>query len=186
VQPCAAGFWSVDFGTVEPVEIEPQPDPAAEEKPASGSPGPELLAEVINRPIEEMRAAKEENVDVALANAHLDGLPPFLKREPETAEETAAREQRMKGYAKQSRGERELIVRKTPAPKAGACQEAAPTEAKSGSKIAAVIEKAKTTGITMAQVREMTGWSKTGGFYGAIKRAGLTLTKDANGVYHAA
>jgi hypothetical protein len=25
-----------------------------------------------------------------------------------------------------------------------------------------------------------------GGFYGAIKRAGLTLTKDANGVYHVA
>jgi len=32
----------------------------------------------------------------------------------------------------------------------------------------------------------MTGWSKTGGFYGAIKRAGLTPTKDANGAYHAA
>ena len=40
-----------------------------------------------------------------------------------------------------------------------------------------MIEKAKTTGITMAQVREMTGWSKTGGFYGAIKRAGLTTTR---------
>ena len=37
-----------------------------------------------------------------------------------------------------------------------------------------------------AQVRGMTGWTKTGGFYGAIKRAGLTLTKDAGGVYHAA
>ena len=49
-----------------------------------------------------------------------------------------------------------------------------------------MIEKAKTTGITMAQVREMTGWSKTGGFDGAIKRAGLKLTKDASGVYHAA
>ena len=32
----------------------------------------------------------------------------------------------------------------------------------------------------------MTGWTKTGGFHGAIKRAGLTLTKDANGAYHAA
>ena len=48
-----------------------------------------------------------------------------------------------------------------------------------------MIEKAKTTGITMAQVREMTGWSKTGGFYGAIKRAGVKLTKDASGVYAA-
>jgi hypothetical protein len=37
-----------------------------------------------------------------------------------------------------------------------------------------------------AQVREMTGWTNTGGFYGAIKRAGLKLTKDASGVYHAA
>ena len=62
---------------------------------------------------------------------------------------------------------------------------AAPKEAKP-TKIAAVIEKAKTVGITMAEVKAMTGWSKTGGFYGAIKRAGLTLTKDAGGVYHAA
>ena len=76
--------------------------------------------------------------------------------------------------------ERELIVRKTPAPKAGACQEAAPTEAKSGSKIAAVLEKAK-TGITMDEVRAMTGWAKTGGFFGACKRRGLTLTKRKDG-----
>ena len=38
----------------------------------------------------------------------------------------------------------------------------------------------------VSQVREMTGWTNTGGFYGAIKRAGLKLTKDASGVYHAA
>ena len=74
----------------------------------------------------------------------------------------------------------ESIVRKTPAPKAGACQEAAPTEAKSGSKIAAVLEKAK-TGITMDEVRAMTGWAKTGGFFGACKRRGLTLTKRKDG-----
>ena len=54
------------------------------------------------------------------------------------------------------------------------------------SKIGAVLEKAKTVGIIMAQVKEMTGWSKTGGFFGAAKRAGLTLTKDASGAYHAA
>jgi hypothetical protein len=45
--------------------------------------------------------------------------------------------------------EREIVVRKTPAP--------APKADRSGTKIAAMIEKAKTTGITMAQVREMTG-----------------------------
>jgi hypothetical protein len=81
-------------------------------------------------------------------------------------------------HAKQASPERELVVRKdSPA--------AAPKEAKP-TKIAAVIEKAKTIGITMAEVKAMTGWLKTGGFYGAIKRAGLTLTKDASGAYHAA
>ena len=41
----------------------------------------------------------------------------------------------------------------------------------------------------MEQVKEMTGWSKTGGFFGAVKRAGLTLTKTKQGkvtVYHVA
>jgi hypothetical protein len=33
----------------------------------------------------------------------------------------------------------------------------------------------------MEQVKEMTGWSKTGGFFGAVKRAGLTLTKTKQG-----
>ena len=46
--------------------------------PASGSPGPELLAELFNKPIEEMRAAKEAEVE----------LPECLKCEA-TAEETA-------------------------------------------------------------------------------------------------
>ena len=64
--------------------------------------------------------------------------------------------------------------------------EAAPKAERKPSKIGAVLEKAKTVGITMAEVKAMTGWTKTGGFYGAIKRAGLTLTKDAGGVYHAA
>jgi hypothetical protein len=29
----------------------------------------------------------------------------------------------------------------------------------------------------MDEVKAMTGWSKTGGFFGAAKRHGLTLTK---------
>ena len=133
--------------------------------PANGSPGPQLLADLFNKPIEEIRAAKEAEVE----------LPECLKREA-TAEETA----RIAQHAKDASPERELIVRKTPAPKAGACQEAAPTEAKSGSKIAAVLEKAK-TGITMDEVRAMTGWAKTGGFFGACKRRGLTITKRKDG-----
>ena len=129
--------------------------------PASGSPGPELLADLFNKPIEEMRAAKEAELE----------LPACLQREA-TAEETA----RIAQHDKDASPEREIIVRKTPVP--------APKADRSGTKIAAVIEKAKTTGIIMAPVREMTGWSKTD--YGAIKRAGLKLTKDASGVYHAA
>jgi len=96
--------------------------------PANGSPGPQLLADLFNKPIEEMRAAKEAEVE----------LPECLKREA-TAEETA----RIAQHAKDASPERELIVRKTPAP--------APKADRSGTKIAAVIEKAKTTGITMAQ-----------------------------------
>ena len=83
--------------------------------PASGSPGLELLADLFNKPIEEMRAAKEAEVE----------LPECLKREA-TAEETA----RIDQHAKDASPERELIVRKTPAPKAGACQEAAPPRAR--------------------------------------------------------
>ena len=96
--------------------------------PANGSPGPQLLADLFNEPIEQMRAAKEAEVE----------LPECLKREA-TAEETA----RIAQHAKDASPERELIVRKTPAP--------APKADRSGTKIAAVIEKAKTTGITMAQ-----------------------------------
>jgi hypothetical protein len=46
--------------------------------PANGSPGPQLLADLFNEPIEEMRAAKEAEVE----------LPECLKCEA-TAEETA-------------------------------------------------------------------------------------------------
>jgi hypothetical protein len=176
VQPAPAGFYSVDFGDIEPTEPEPQGEQQetveVEPQPEESTPEPEESA-----PVVESTEVEEPNVDVALANAHLDGIPAFLQRAPESAEETAAREERLAGYAKDASPERELVVRKTSA--------AAPKEAKP-TKIAAVLEKAKTVGITMAEVKAMTGWSKTGGFYGAVKRAGLTLTKDANGAYHAA
>ena len=177
VQPAPAGFYSVDFGDIEPTEPEPQGDGEPQETVAV-EPQPEesTLETEESAPVVESTEVEEPNIDVALANAHLDGIPAFLQRAPESAEETAAREERLAGYAKDESPERELVVRKTSA--------AAPKEAKP-TKIAAVIEKAKTVGITMAEVKAMTGWSKTGGFYGAIKRAGLTLTKDANGAYHA-
>jgi hypothetical protein len=170
VQPAPAGFYSVDFGDIEPTEPEPQGEPnetvGVEPQPEESAPEPDESAPIV----------ESTEVDVALANAHLDGIPAFLQRAPESAEETATREERLAHYAKDASPERELVVRKTSAP----APEAKPT------KISAVIEKARTVGITMAEVKAMTGWSKTGGFYGAIKRAGLTLTKDAGGVYHAA
>jgi hypothetical protein len=176
VQPAPAGFYSVDFGDIEPTEPEPQGEQqetvGVEPQPEESAPETEESA-----PVVESTEVEEPNVDVALANAHLDGIPAFLQRAPESAEETAAREERLARYAKDARPERELVVHKTSA--------AAPKEAKP-SKIAAVLEKAKTVGITMAEVKAMTGWAKTGGFFGACKRHGLALTKDANGAYHAA
>ena len=50
-----------------------------------------------------------------------------------------------------------------------------PLDAQDG--IAAVIEKTKTTGITMAQVREMTGWSKTGGLYALSGLGRFTMAR---------
>jgi hypothetical protein len=180
VQPAPAGFYSVDFGDIEPTEPEPQGDGEPQETVAV-EPQPEESEPVVEEtpePVVESTEVDEPNVDVALANAHLDGIPAFLQRAPESAEETAAREERLAQYAKDASPERELVVRKA--------SEAAPKEAKKPSKIAAVLEKAKTVGITMAEVKAMTGWTKTGGFFGAVKRHGLTLTKDASGAYHAA
>jgi hypothetical protein len=181
VQPAPAGFYSVDFGDIEPTEPEPQGDGEPQETVAV-EPQPEESAPVVEEtpePVVESTEVEEPNIDVALANAHLDGIPAFLQRAPESAEETAAREERLAGYAKDASPERELVVRKdSPA--------SAPKAERKPSKIGAVLEKAKTVGITMAQVKEMTGWSKTGGFFGACKRHGLTLTKDASGAYHAA
>jgi hypothetical protein len=85
----------------------------AEDKPANGSPGPQMLADLINKPIEEMRAAKA------------------TKPAPEAVS-----------------GERELVVRKGGGPKVE----------RKPSKIDVVRAKAKSTdGITMAEVRAMTG-----------------------------
>ena len=128
VQPAPAGFFSVDFGDIEPTEPEPQGDGEPVET-AAAEPQPEESA-----PVVESAEVGEPNVDVALANAHLDGIPAFLQRAPESAEETAAREERLARYAKDARPERELVVRKT--------STAAPKEAKP-TKIAAVLEKAK-------------------------------------------
>ena len=59
---------------------------------ANGSPGPQLLADLFNKPIEEMRAAKEAEVE----------LPECLEREV-TPEETA----RIAQHAKDASPERE-------------------------------------------------------------------------------
>jgi hypothetical protein len=62
------------------------------------------------------------------------------------------------------------------------------TTQKVGRRHTAVLEKAK-TGITMDEVKAMTGCAKTGGFFGAVKHHGLTLTKTKRGivtVYHVA
>jgi hypothetical protein len=85
----------------------------------------------------------------------------FSVSEQPSPEEAAAHEENHARALKNLSGEREIVVRKKTAP--------APKAERSGTKIAAVLEKAK-TGITMEQVKEMTGWSKKGGFFGAVMR----------------
>jgi len=85
VQPAPAGFYSVDFGDIEPTEPEPQGDGepqetvAVEPQPEESTPEAEESA-----PVVESTELEEPNVDVALANAHLDGIPAFLQRAPES------------------------------------------------------------------------------------------------------
>lgn len=45
-----------------------------------------------------------------------------------------------------------------------------------GSKIGNLLERARAPeGITTAQIHDLTGWTKIGSFFGAVKRSGLTL-----------
>ena len=101
-------------------------------------------------------------------------LPAALKRPAPSAEEAAAIEARLEKNRKDASPERELVVPKTTASSA--------TKAPRETKIGAVLAKAMSeTGITVDEVHEMTGWKKIGGFFGAAKRSGLTLTRTREG-----
>ena len=54
--------------------------------------------------------------------------------------------------------------------------EAAP-KAQRGKSAALVAAAARPEGVTNAEIRAMTGWTKLGGFFGAVKRAGLVLNR---------
>ena len=114
VQPAPAGFYSVDFGDIEPTEPEPQGEPnetaEVEPQPEESAPEPDESA-----PIVESTEVEEPNIDVALANAHLDGIPAILRRAVPAGEEGEAIAARLAQHAKQASPERELVVRKTSA-----------------------------------------------------------------------
>jgi hypothetical protein len=67
------------------------------------------------------------------------------------------------------------------APKAEPVEDEEPAEAapkgQRGKSAALVAAAARPEGITNAQIRAMTGWTKLGGFFGAVKRAGLVLNR---------
>lgn len=66
-------------------------------------------------------------------------------------------------------------------PKAGAVKTVTPAE-KAPSKATALVELAKRPeGVTADELREASGWSKLGGFYGAVQRAGLELQSMRDG-----
>ena len=57
-----------------------------------------------------------------------------------------------------------------------AAESKGPVTPRAGSKIGALIERARSPeGLTYADIRQATGWSKLGGFFTAAKRAGLVL-----------
>jgi hypothetical protein len=56
--------------------------------------------------------------------------------------------------------------------------EAAASEPRADSKSAIVVARATASeGITNKELREITGWTKLGGFFGAVKRKGLVLRR---------
>jgi hypothetical protein len=97
-------------------------------------------------------------------------IPAVLKRPMPIGAELEQMESRLAYVAKTSGPNREIVSRKSASTKV----DGAPRE----TKIGAVLEKAKTAGgITVGEIHKMTGWSKIGGFFGAARRAGLTLTR---------
>ena len=63
-------------------------------------------------PVVESTEVDEPNVDVALANAHLDSIPAILRRAMPQGAEGEALAARLAQHAKQASPERELVVRK--------------------------------------------------------------------------
>ena len=68
------------------------------------------------------------------------------------------------------------------APKAEPVEDDEPAEAAPkaprGKSAALVAAASSPEGITNAQIKAMTGWTKLGGFFGAVKRAGLVLNRQ--------
>ena len=67
------------------------------------------------------------------------------------------------------------------APKAEPVEDEEPAEAapkaQRGKSAALVAAAARPEGITNTEIKAMTGWTKLGGFFGAVKRAGLVLNR---------
>lgn len=67
------------------------------------------------------------------------------------------------------------------APKAEPVEDEEPAEAapkaQRGKSAALVAAAARPEGVTNTQIKAMTGWTKLGGFFGAVKRAGLVLNR---------
>lgn len=111
-----------------------------------------------------------EAIEIAVAAGDPLEIPAVLRRPMPTGAELEEMEKRLAGFAKTCGPNREIVSRKSAGPKSGK----APRE----TKIGAVLEKAKTAGgVTVEEIHAMTGWKKIGGFFGAAKRAGLTLAR---------
>lgn len=125
---------------------------------------------------EQVRAEAEKQISAAADTADdLLDIPEGLRRPMPAGDELVAYQNRLDQIAKLGSPDRPLVLRTV---------ETAVTDTKERKprKIDGVLAKAQTEdGITVAEVHQMTGWTKIGGFYTALKKSGLVVSKKREG-----
>lgn len=111
----------------------------------------------------------------------VDEAPGFMELPANAVVETApaeTREQRRLRKIAEADARNAAKAKGEPAPKAKAEPKAPKAAGGVATKVAELVRLVQTPeGLTETQLKEITGWSKFGGFYAAVKSAGLTMTR---------
>lgn len=131
---------------------------------------------------EQVRAETEKQICDAADQVSDEAIPEFLQRPLPEGEALVVYRSRLDKIAASVSPDRVLDWRP------GAYKEtktaaAAEARAERGpTKISAVLSKAKSdTGVTLDEVKQITGWSRLGGFYAAMAKSGLKTEKVKEG-----